>query len=86
MYTEVKIKMKLNLAGWDRLLRIACGSFLLFLSYFLVSGWWTLPAYILGAIMLITGLTGFCVFYELFGISTVKKKGEESDDENGENK
>ena len=45
-----------------------------------------MPAYILGAIMLITGLTGFCVFYELFGISTVKKKGEESDDENGENK
>lgn len=66
--------MKPNESLTDRLVRVVLGSVMLFLAVKQSSGWWTLPLYIFGALLGITGLTGFCTFYDLFGISTWKSK------------
>lgn len=70
--------MKPNESLLDRFLRLVLGSVMLVVAVRLSSGWWTLPLYIFGALLGITGLTGFCTFYELFGVSTWK--GERKND------
>ncbi|CAB1130091.1 conserved protein of unknown function [Candidatus Hydrogenisulfobacillus filiaventi] len=63
--------MRVNEGTTDRVIRVVLGIVLIVLA---VAGWlkpagpWVFG--ILGAVSLLTGLTGFCALYRLFGIST----------------
>ncbi len=60
--------MKANVGGLDRTLRIIVGAAALSLV-FIVEGyarWWGL----VGLLPLLTGLTGFCPAYTIFGLRT----------------
>lgn len=61
--------MKANLHQIDRIIRIVIGITLIVLPLFAVIGWW---GYVVGAILLATGLINFCPIYRLLGINTCK--------------
>ncbi len=65
--------MSVNEAGWDRVVRVILGVVLLSL-YFMgsVSGTAGIIALIVGLVMLVTGLVGFCPLYKVVGFSTKK--------------
>lgn len=66
--------MKTNEGTVDRILRIIVGIALIVVGLWVVgSQWaiWTLT--IIGILLLITGIIGWCGIYALFGISTKKK-------------
>lgn len=66
--------MKVNEGTLDRTLRVVVGIVLLALGLLhVVSGAWLWVVAILGAILLITGLVGFCPLYTLLKINTLKK-------------
>ncbi|MBE3068408.1 MAG: DUF2892 domain-containing protein [Chloroflexi bacterium] len=66
--------MKKNEGPVDRIIRILVGIALIALGLLgVVSGVWMWVAYILGAILLVTGIVGFCPLYKLFKLSTAKK-------------
>lgn len=66
--------MKVNEGLLDRVLRVVGGLALLALGLFQVwSGAWMWVAVILGAILLVTGLVGFCPLYTLLKINTARK-------------
>jgi len=56
----------------DRFLRIFIFELLFIGAFFWVSGWIKLFLYIFSALMLITGITGFCGLYKIFKIDTTK--------------
>ena len=63
-----------NVGTKDRIARVAIG--VAFLAAGVYFGWMTLLGIIsvvIGAIFFVTGLTGFCLIYKLFGVSTVEK-------------
>lgn len=59
--------MKANVGGMDRIARIFAGGVLIVLALAGTIGIW---GYIVGAIVLATGIFRFCGAYTLFGIST----------------
>lgn len=59
-----------NEGVWDRVARLAVGLFLLYLGGFTGIGA-PLVYVIVGAVLFLTGLTGFCLIYRLVGISTL---------------
>jgi hypothetical protein len=59
--------MKANVGGIDRILRIVAGIVLIALAALGTVGVW---GYIVGAIVLATGVFRFCGAYTLLGIST----------------
>jgi uncharacterized membrane protein HdeD (DUF308 family) len=61
-----------NESNVDRVIRIILGVLLLVLGIFVYKGTLGIILDIIGAISLFTGLTGFCLLYKLFGISTIK--------------
>ena len=68
------MKLKLNEGPVDRIIRVVVGIALLVLGFAgIASGIWMWIATILGAILLVTGIVGFCPLYALFKISTAKK-------------
>jgi len=66
--------MKKNEGPVDRAIRIILGIVLLALGIFVLTAIWQILAIVIGAIFLITGLTGFCALYTVFGINTCKVK------------
>jgi len=67
-------KMKMNEGPVDRIIRVIVGIALVALSLLgVASGVWMWVAYLLGAILLVTGIVGFCPLYKLFKLSTAKK-------------
>lgn len=63
----------INEAGWDRIVRVLAGIVLLVLGFGgVLTGTLALVAEILGGILLLTGLTGFCLIYKLLNIRTNK--------------
>jgi hypothetical protein len=67
--------MKANVGNVDRIVRVILGLVLLFLGIFaLHAGAWKWILIILGLIGLGTGLSGSCLLYLPFGISTRKAK------------
>ena len=67
--------MEMNAAGLDRLVRIFVGVVLLFLTFTGQIGMWGL----VGAVPIITGLSGMCPLYTILGINTCKlEKSEDS--------
>ncbi len=66
--------MKMNEGAIDRVIRVLLGVALVYIGYTLGGGVWSVVLYVLGAIALVTGFTGFCLLYRLFGnFSTAKK-------------
>lgn len=70
--------MNTNVGTTDRAIRflIAAAAAALILTNTL-TGTWAIVAGIIGGIMLITGLTGFCGLYKVFGMSTCPMKKSE---------
>lgn len=65
--------MKVNEAGWDRILRVVIGLVLLYLGWGgVVTGSLGLVLKVLGFVPLITGLIGWCPLYSVFKVSTKK--------------
>jgi hypothetical protein len=65
--------IKVNEAGWDRILRIVVGAILLIVGLFgEISAVVGVILIILGIILLVTGIVGFCPLYTLLGIRTKK--------------
>jgi fatty acid desaturase len=68
------MKLKLNESPVDRIIRVVAGIALLVLGFAgIAAGAWMWVAYIVGAILLVTGIVGFCPLYALLKISTNKK-------------
>ena len=64
--------MKTNVGGIDRILRIVAGLALIALAAAGTVGLW---GYGVGAVVLATGVFGFCGAYSLLGISTCTPQG-----------
>ncbi len=67
--------MNANVGTTDKIIRflIAAAAAALILTNTL-TGTWAIVAGVVGGIMLITGLTGFCGLYKVFGMSTCPMK------------
>jgi Inner membrane protein YgaP-like, transmembrane domain len=64
---------KVNESKWDRIIRVVLGIVLLILGLTVGAGiWWGIVLDIIGAVLILTGVTGFCLIYRLFNISTSK--------------
>ena len=68
--------MKSNVGGIDRILRIAAGLVLIALAITNLAGMW---GYIVGGIVLATGVFRFCGAYTLFGLNTCPLKAAEEE-------
>jgi hypothetical protein len=64
--------MKVNESTIDRVIRLIIGVVLIAAGYFFATGVGSIVLYVLGAVMLFTAATGFCLIYKLFGASTKK--------------
>jgi len=64
--------MKLNESNLDRIIRAVAGVVLLALGLVVLSGVLAIVADVVGAILLLTGLVGFCPLYAIFKIGTLK--------------
>jgi hypothetical protein len=67
------MKIQRNESTLDRLVRVLIAEVLLLAAYFWFGGILAIVLYVLGAIMLFTALTGFCLLYLLLGINTLQK-------------
>jgi hypothetical protein len=64
---------KVNEASWDRIVRVLLGIALLFLGLGgALTGGLGVTAAIVGVVLLLTGLVGWCPLYALFKLSTKK--------------
>ena len=61
-----------NESETDRVLRVVMGVILILVAYSTVVGIWQIGLYVLGVLLTVTGLTGFCLIYKLLGVSTQK--------------
>jgi uncharacterized membrane protein HdeD (DUF308 family) len=61
-----------NESNLDKKIRLVVGVVALLLAMFVLTGTMQTIAYVVGVIAILTGLTGFCLLYKLFGISTKK--------------
>lgn len=57
----------------DRLIRVVVGTILFLVGYSVGEGVWVIVLYLLGGVLVVTSLSGFCLIYKLLGISTIKK-------------
>lgn len=57
----------------DRLVRIVLGVIFAVVGYAYLTGIAQIVVYIAAVVAIITGATGFCLLYKIFGISTLKK-------------
>jgi hypothetical protein len=65
--------MKVNEGTVDRVIRVVLGIALAYIGYTLGGGVWSIVLYVLAAVAIVTGLTGFCLLYKLFGDFSTKK-------------
>jgi hypothetical protein len=67
--------MKINESPVDRIIRVIVGIALIAIGLFgVAAGAWLYASYVLGAILVLTGIVGFCPLYRLFKFSTAKNK------------
>ena len=64
--------MKLNVANWERVVRVVGGAALLVLALTAFGGAFAVIAGILGGVFLVTGLVGYCPLWQVFKINTRK--------------
>ncbi len=65
--------MKVNEGLWDRIVRVILGIVLGYFGFFSMGGTGGIILGIVGLILLVTGIVGFCPAYRLLGISTHKE-------------
>ena len=58
----------------DRWIRAIAGGVILWASCCYLSGQLRDIGYVIGVLMTITAITGFCMLYKISGISTIKKE------------
>ncbi len=69
--------MKANVGGADRVLRIIGGLIVLLLGIILQKAvWLTVVMIVIGAMLILTGIFGFCWLYIPLRINTIKGKSE----------
>ena len=61
--------MKVNMASWDRIIRVIAGLVLIALTLTDTIGLWGW----IGVVPVVTGLVGNCPLYSIMGISTCKR-------------
>ena len=66
-----------NEAGWDRVLRVVIGSALVYFGWTGATWVGTVMA-IIGLVLVLTGLVGWCALYRLLGVSTLHRPGREA--------
>ena len=70
---------ELNESGFDRVLRTVVGLVLLWAGLLLLGGvtgaWLGVVVAVVGAFALFTGLSGFCVVYRIFHVTTLSHHG-----------
>ena len=67
--------MKINESTTDRVVRVIAGLVLLSAWVFgWMTGTWEAIFAIVGAVLLLTGIVGFCPLYAVFGASTAPRK------------
>lgn len=66
------MKIKINIGGTERVIRIVGGAVLVALAATGTVGWWGW----LGLLPIATGLSGWCPPYAMLGINTCKTKGD----------
>lgn len=54
----------------DRIARVVIGTILIMIGISVLSDLWQVMVFIVGGVLVVTGFTGFCLLYKLFGIST----------------
>jgi hypothetical protein len=64
--------MKTNESVADRWVRAVLGAVILYLSYGSLGGVWQIVGYVVGIVLILTAITGFCLLYALLDISTKK--------------
>jgi len=64
--------MKMNEAGWDRTARVIVGIVMILVPILFTREAFGIVIGILGLILLVTGLIGFCPLYSLLKFSTKK--------------
>jgi hypothetical protein len=64
--------LKINEAGWDRVVRVILGIVMLYLGWAVFAGGLGLAFKVIGLIPLFTGLVGWCPLYALFKFRTLK--------------
>jgi ABC-type bacteriocin/lantibiotic exporter with double-glycine peptidase domain len=57
----------------DRVIRVILSVVFFLVGYLMFIGLWQIVFYVLGLISLVTGITGFCAIYKIFGWSANKK-------------
>jgi hypothetical protein len=66
--------MNTNEAGWDRIVRSIAGIALIVLYLVnVITGAWGIVSVVVGAVLLVTGITGVCPLYALLKVSTKKE-------------
>ena len=66
--------MKPNEGSIDRAVRIVVGIILFGLGVFFLTGIIQVIVGIVGLVLFVTGVLGFCALYKVLGISTIDKK------------
>ena len=74
----MKFKELKNEGTIDRLVRILIAEVFILGAYFWLGGAWQIVFYIVGAISLITAITGFCALYKVFGVKTFKDESKQT--------
>jgi hypothetical protein len=64
-----------NESNWDRVIRVLAAVVLAFVAWATWPGTVAILSLIVGAVLLVTGLAGWCSAYALFGFSSRKKIG-----------
>ena len=65
--------MKVNEANWDRIARVILGIVLILIPILFTQETYGIILGIVGLILLVTGVIGFCPLYTVFNISTKKE-------------
>jgi hypothetical protein len=64
---------KMNMGKLDRIIRAIVGIAALLLAFLVVDGAWQIVLWVVGGILLLTAIIGFCPLYYPFHFSTKKK-------------
>jgi hypothetical protein len=67
----------LNESVFDRVIRLVLGLALVALIFTVLTGIWQIVAGVVAAILVLTGIVGFCPLYGLFGINTRRSEKRE---------
>ncbi|MGB9620955.1 MAG: YgaP family membrane protein [Brevinematia bacterium] len=66
--------LKVNESLLDRIIRAVLALILIVVGIFFTSGVLQIVLIVVGGILALTAITGFCLLYSIFGICTLKEK------------